>query len=563
MSNNISPMKLFRFLFIALVILPGISFSQTFNPIVITGFNKDVIAESGTSSLTTTNFPIDGAVSSNKVIYTVGFKTQNSFGGGGIPDNGTITDAAGSYQLAAYTGNNTLLLQRGQTGDLTLATPAQFTKIRILCFSAEGSSTINATMYFTDGTSQSVVTNYTLADWFNSTTNVVIQGYGRCVRSTPTGPADSYPTNPRMYYIEAVLSCANRQKSLQRINFANNTTTGNNAPYPNSLFFAVSGVTNVINVTPSIINATCSANGSATLTITGSGSPYTISWNTVPVQTGATATNLAPGNYIATITDAAGCTSTSSVTIGLQNNLTLTTHADTSICLGASFNANTVSNATSYSWTPSAGVSNTAIANPVLSPTGSVQYTVTGTLGTCTISKSFIVAVNPAVSVNAGPDVTIIQGQSTQLQGSGTVGTYLWTPATALSATNILNPVATPLSTTTYTLRTTTSQGCTGTDDVIITVVPYCVKPMNAFTPNGDGINDLWIITNGPCLTKAKVNVYNRYGSEVYSSEDYKNNWDGTYKGKTLPDATYYYVIIYDLIDGRRIVARGDVTILR
>jgi gliding motility-associated-like protein len=87
---------------------------------------------------------------------------------------------------------------------------------------------------------------------------------------------------------------------------------------------------------------------------------------------------------------------------------------------------------------------------------------------------------------------------------------------------------------------------------------------MNAFTPNGDGINDRWLVTNGAaCTNQIVVKVFNRYGNEVYSNENYQNNWDGTYKGKPVPDGTYYYVINYRLISGRVVPAKGDVTILR
>jgi gliding motility-associated-like protein len=618
--------------------LVSISRAQ-FTPIPISGYNHDVVAEAGTSSMTNTTIPLDGVTVSNKVMYSNTFKTTNGFGGGGIPDNGVITDAAGSYQLAPYTGNNVLLLQRGQNGDLNLTTPAKFTTIRILCFSTEGTSAVNATLFFTDGSTLNALTNYQLSDWFNATTNLVSSGFGRCTRATPTGTADAYPTNPRFYYIEINLSCANQQKNLQKINFANVTTAGNNAPYPNAVFWAISGKTYTQNISANITQATCTSTGSAALTVTGSTSPYTYSWNTTPVQTGSTATNLAPGNYQATITDANGCTTLYPVTITLQNNLSLTAHIDTIICNAASFNANTVSNATSYSWSPTTGVSNPNIANPILSPTSDITYTVTGTLGTCSISRSFHVTVgaalnlnvgldtiicrgtsftrtvvtnagnitwspvtgvsnpnivNPVLSpqtttpytitaftgncsvqksftvtvvtgatVNAGPDATIIAGDVYQMQGSGSAGTYLWTPATGLSATNILNPNANPTSTTIYNLKVTTPQGCTVSDDMTLTVIPYCIKVMEAFTPNGDGINDLWLITNGNCLVSATVQVFNRYGSKVFESNDYRNTWNGTYKGKPLPDGTYYYIVSYKLINGKSAYVKGNVTILR
>lgn len=614
-------------------------FSQLYIPVAVTGFNHDVIAETGTSSLTTTTVALDGVTVSNKVMYSAAFRTANGFSGGGIADNGTVTDAAGSYQLAPYTGNNALLLQRTQAGSLTLNTPAKFNNMRVLCFTTEGSSLVNVSLTFTDNTTTNVLTNYVLGDWFNGTTNLVLSGFGRCTRATPASGADAFPTNPRMYYIDIPINCANKQKLIQKINFTNVTTAGTNAPYPNAVFFAVSGIANPAVVTNNITNATCTTNGSVTLSLSGFVQPVNVVWNTTPVQTGLTATNLPAGNYQATITEETGCVTVHPVTIGLTNSLTmtsridtticpgvsisanttsnattyswtptagvsnpvianpnlspaatttytvngttgsctvsktftvtvlpavtLTVHTDTTICNGASFNANTASNATTYTWSPTAGVSNAAIANPVLSPTTTTTYTVTARTGNCTNVKTFRVTVLQAVTVSAGPGSSILAGSSVTLQGSGSAGTYLWTPATGLSATNILNPVATPAVTTTYTLRITNQQGCTNTSNVTIDVLPYCIKPLNAFTPNKDGFNDTWFITNGNCLKKAIVAVYNRYGSKVFESQDYKNDWEGTYKNKPLPDGTYYYVIDYELLNATHIYKKNNVTIIR
>jgi gliding motility-associated-like protein len=86
---------------------------------------------------------------------------------------------------------------------------------------------------------------------------------------------------------------------------------------------------------------------------------------------------------------------------------------------------------------------------------------------------------------------------------------------------------------------------------------------MEAFTPNGDGINDLWLVTTGACLKQAKVEVFNRYGGAVYQNANYQNNWTGTFNGKPLPDGTYYYIISYQLINGKTVHVKGNVTILR
>ena len=85
----------------------------------------------------------------------------------------------------------------------------------------------------------------------------------------------------------------------------------------------------------------------------------------------------------------------------------------------------------------------------------------------------------------------------------------------------------------------------------------------NAFTPNGDGINDKWLITNGNCLRTATAQVFNRYGAKVFESNDYRNTWDGTHKGRPLPDGTYYFVLTYELINGKKVFLKGNVTILR
>ena len=87
---------------------------------------------------------------------------------------------------------------------------------------------------------------------------------------------------------------------------------------------------------------------------------------------------------------------------------------------------------------------------------------------------------------------------------------------------------------------------------------------MNAFSPNGDGTNDLWKATNGSsCISQLQVAVYNRYGNEVYKNNNYNNDWNGTYNGKPLPDGTYYYRITARLFNGNTVSLSGDVTILR
>lgn len=195
-------------------------------------------------------------------------------------------------------------------------------------------------------------------------------------------------------------------------------------------------------------------------------------------------------------------------------------------------------------------------------------YTITVFDAACaSMTKQVTVGLRPDPAVDAGNNQTIVGGDAIQLNGSGinNPAGIAWTPAASIvSGANTYTPVIKPPVTTSYTITVTDPNGCTASDNVNITVVPYCAKPMNAFTPNGDGINDKWLASrDGACTSQLIVNVFNRYGGVVYSNQNYQNDWDGTYKGKPVPDGTYYFVITYKLITGNGLTLKGDVTILR
>jgi gliding motility-associated-like protein len=269
--------------------------------------------------------------------------------------------------------------------------------------------------------------------------------------------------------------------------------------------------------------------------------------------------------YVETITPF-NCTITprTPVVANVANILNVKTNNDTAICSGKTVTINTVSNGTGFSWIPATGLSNPGIANPIASPTISTQYILTATLSGCTAKDTLNITVNALPQVNAGPDLNSLFGSPVTLQGSANTNNILWTPNINLSNNIILNPVATPPATTQYILTGTNSSGCSKNDTMVVNIISPCIKPLNAFTPNGDGINDFWVVTTGlACINKIEAAVFNRYGSRVYESKDYRNTWDGRYKGKPLPDATYYYILSYYLINGNVVVNKGDVTILR
>jgi gliding motility-associated-like protein len=325
-----------------------------------------------------------------------------------------------------------------------------------------------------------------------------------------------------------------------------------------------------VNSTETVVNATCTNpnGGSITINATGAIAPYQYSINGGAFQAGNIFTGLTQGPKTITITDAFCGTLTKTVNVGFTDNLTLTTSNDTAVCAGANAQLIATSAANTYVWTPAAGLSSANISNPVATVFSAVTYTVTASLNGCVRTKVININTKANPIINAGSDKTIVDGDVVTLDGSvsnNNIQSILWSPAATITGgVNALNATAKPSVTTTYTLTVKDNNSCTSTDNMVVTVIPYCVKIMDAFTPNGDGINDKWLVTSGgSCTKQVMVNVYNRNGEQVYSNENYQNDWNGTYKGKALPDATYYYVIRYKLINGNGIQLKGDVTILR
>jgi gliding motility-associated-like protein len=185
-------------------------------------------------------------------------------------------------------------------------------------------------------------------------------------------------------------------------------------------------------------------------------------------------TNLsATQKFYCTVTNGAGCSTTDSVTYTVQS-VNVNTTDNTSICSGSSLQVNTTG-ASTYSWSPIAGLSNPLIPNPLATPTVTTKYYVTGTsaLG-CTGTDSITITLLTPPIVVTNPDTSICTGISIQLNTSGAV-TYSWSPAAGLSNAAIPNPIAAPLIPTQYIVTGTASNGCTANDTVNIGLKPLPV----------------------------------------------------------------------------------------
>ena len=152
--------------------------------------------------------------------------------------------------------------------------------------------------------------------------------------------------------------------------------------------------------------------------------------------------------------------------------------ANLSVCQGSGVQLNGTGGAT-YSWSPTTGLSNATIANPIASPTINTTYTLTASnLSGCSDTSIVKITVNPLPTANAGSDVFICPGASSFLSGSGTGSSYLWSPSSGLNNNTILSPTASPNETTTYTLTVNSSLGCTASDQVVVNV--YAAPSVNA-----------------------------------------------------------------------------------
>lgn len=403
--------------------------AQTFTPVAVSGFNHDGIAETFPDATTCTDTMMDAT---NHIMFSTTFGSAAGISGG-LPPSGLITDPSNTrqFQLQPYNSNNTLFVFKNQTKALTLNTPASYQKLTLLAFSTETASHINVYVQFTDGTTSTYLSNYNLPDWFNGTTNQVLTGFGRIKRVT-TAPysLDGYPTNPMFYYVDINLTCADQPKQVQAITVKNVSTTGS-TPWPCTMLMAVSGLAYQQTITPTLTGASCSAaNGSASLNIAGNTGPYSVSWNTTPVQTGTAANNLSAGNYTASITDAQSCTTTFPVTItntGASVAVTATATPAT-ICngntsqLSATGTGGTIN---SYNWSPGGATT----ATVTVSPFATTTYTVTGTdqYG-CNYNKQVTVTVNDTVPapVVTVPAVCSGHADTLTITNPGAGATYNW-----------------------------------------------------------------------------------------------------------------------------------------
>jgi len=313
----------------------------------------------------------------------------------------------------------------------------------------------------------------------------------------------------------------------------------------------------------SITNSTCdNVNKGAIVTVASGGTtPYLFSINSGPLLPTGVFNDLPDGAYRVRVQDANGCGEDTNLVIknisSLPDATIFTTDIDNdnSICPGDSLTLFVNTSAVSYEWSQTG--TNDSI---VVTLAGSYSVTVTNSNG-CVDSGFVVVTVFDSLQVTACCDDSITLGNSVQVTATG--GTqYSWSPSDGLDNANSESPMAAPLATTVYLVTVSDMNGCRDMDTVVIYVDQSTINLNipNLFTPNGDGINEVWRIDNSELCGSCEVNIFNRWGNEVFSGADCVIDWDGTKNGKQLSDGTYYYILN---CLGTGEFYKGAVTILR
>jgi gliding motility-associated-like protein len=227
-----------------------------------------------------------------------------------------------------------------------------------------------------------------------------------------------------------------------------------------------------------------------------------------------------------------------------------------------------------YSWSPSTGLSNPNSSSPIARPTATTTYVVTGSdaRGCFVTRDSVTISVFPYPVFDLGLDTTITVGSSVQLNPnrSNDITSVIWSPTTGLSCTDCPDPLATPKQRTTYTATVTNNGGCVTKDELTIFVI--CnnenIFIPNTFSPNGDGMNDLFYV-RGRGLTKIRsIKIFNRWGQQIFTQNNVIANdtgagWDGTFKGQPLSPEVYIYMVEVVCENNALIMLKGDVMLVR
>ena len=266
-----------------------------------------------------------------------------------------------------------------------------------------------------------------------------------------------------------------------------------------------------------------------------------------------------------------GCTATDDVVVTTAPYPVANAGLDTLVCYNAAIQLTGSITGSRFEWSNSSSLTGATTLSPVARPKGTTQYVLTAyDVQGCPKPGYDTVLVNvlPPINAFAGRDTAIIAGQPLQLAASGGVA-YQWSPAENLTAANIPNPIATfafPSDGIQLKVRVLNEANCVDSAFMVVRVfqtAPTIFVP-TAFTPNGDGRNDILKPIAAGMERIEYFNIYNRWGQLVYSSGQQEGmGWNGLIGGKEQGTGTYVWMVKAVDFTGKNYFQKGMVTLIR
>ncbi len=282
------------------------------------------------------------------------------------------------------------------------------------------------------------------------------------------------------------------------------------------------------------------------------------------------------------VTDLNGCVDTVIQTVLTDSLSRLVIYpGDTTICLGVSVDYTVSGVFDNITWTPDLWLSDSHAATVTVSPLGDISYIVSAVNGVCnSANDTFTIQTIQKIplTVEAIPD-QIVLGSSSNLIATypGHVDSIVWVPDATLDCRTCPNPIATPFQTTTYTATIYYSRGdsvtCTTDGHATITVLGTCdgrtIYVPNTFTPNGDGLNDVFMIRGIPIAKINYFRIFDRWGKLVFEATNGEGNnprwaWNGEdIQGGKLNPAVFVYTYEIECVNHDIFSGHGNVTLVR
>lgn len=315
-----------------------------------------------------------------------------------------------------------------------------------------------------------------------------------------------------------------------------------------------------VSITPSSVPLVC--NGSSVTLVASGASSYT--WS--PGNIVSNAISVSPSVFTTyTVSGGSGnCISFAVQQVSVTSGINFTVNPASIILCSGTRTTITATGAQNYVWLPGNYTGNSVTINP----SASVVYTVIGSVGSCTATKTINVSIS-----NVTADFIILNNESDNfgaiqfqnISSGNNINHWYFSNGTDTYATDPAVYFGDP-GTYVACLYVKNNKGCSDTLCKVVNVgcAENVVFIPNTFSPNNDGLNDVFrVVTLPQCVVKYRMSIYNSWGQQVFTSDKMDNGWDGTFKGQPADDNVYSYILEYTMDSGRAYRKTGHVMLFK